>query len=94
MDIPKYKWFRLDDGNNQYDYERYLYKTNIVKNNSTLFLEMWINNNYSDYQFSNLFLNNAFWLHQKENYIKDEFPINKIVANRKGLKTIFEDFKK
>lgn len=92
-DVPMYKWFRLEpEGSNKYNYERYLYKTNIKSGSTILHLEVWKNSNQSNYQFSNSFLQEpGFWMHQKERYIKDEFPVSKEKANRECLKSIWEN---
>lgn len=97
-DIKKYEWFELLQLDyNPYDYERYLYNTDIRFTNKknglggSLYLQIHKNSNDADYVFSTTILGDNFWISQDEKTIDYKQPPGGTVdTNRKFIKIIFE----
>jgi hypothetical protein len=91
-DVPTYKWFRLDDSEGSYyDYERYMYKTDIYDGKYTLHLEVYKNEGMTDYGYTYSYLSEpGFWFHYESEHIKDEFPVDENEALKRCLMDFFK----
>ena len=89
-DIPKGKWFRLGHSPAAYEYERWMFATNLKMGSTHFYLDIGRNVNNPELEGSNSFLQDGFWKHHNSNeiYVMDPPELNRL--EKECIISIFE----